>query len=631
MSFKFDLHREKRWLASRRPSNKFLFILLGVVSTIWFIIRVVPKPSRAAYPCMQAAAPFAAGFLTYLAGMTISVVAIRKLRSSGRNVAGAVFAALGLFIGVFLLLGGDNANSRAGIAGLVSDSPPNTPVGIARGIHPGRVVWVWDANATDETCTNTPGDYWFQDDNVDKDVIENMLSQSIRRLAGEDNDSLAWDALFRYYNNTHGNGNISYQPGQKIAIKINLTTGGWGNVDMGTYDKVLNLEMMDATPQLIVAMLEQLIDIYGIAQEDISIGDPIRNFYNQYWDRCQPLYPNVNYLDKHGFLGRTLVVNSETAIIHYGDGAIIDSLPTAYEDADYMINMGCLKQHDLAGGTFCAKNHFGSCGRDWATHLHYSLPSPTSNGFENLGYGKFRNLVDLMEHEDLGEKTILFLVDGIWGGELPVTEPVKWQITPFNNNWPNSIFVSQDHVAIESVGMDFVRAEFDEYADMLGADDYLQQAADSANWAEGIIYDPENDGVIIPSLGVHEHWNNDIDKQYTRDLGTGDGIELIRYLITDLPERQYPAKIHVNTYPNPFTKSLYFEYSLEAESEVSLEIYGTDGRRLKSIREQHAAAGTFRLHWNASELPDGFYVFQFLVVDEKGTQATEGKILKAGN
>jgi len=631
MRIKFDLHKEKRWLASRRPSNKILFILLGIVSTIWFIVRVVPKPSRASYPCMQAAAPFAAGFISYMAGLALSIVAVKKLRASGRDTVGATFALFGLFIGLFLMVGGDNASGRAGISGLMADEPPNTPVGTARGIHPGRVVWVWDANATDETCTNEEGDYWFQDDNVDASVISHMFSQSIRRLTEEDTDSLAWDALFRHYNVTHGNGNIAYQPGQKIAIKINLTTGGWGNVDMATYDKILKLEMMDGTPQLVVILLDHLINVVGVAQEDISIGDPIRNFYNQYWDRCHSLFPNVNYLDRHGLLGRTLVVNSPNAIIHYGDGTLQDSLPTAYEEAEYMINMGCLKQHDLAGGTFCAKNHYGSIGRDWALHLHYALPSPTPNGFENLGYGKFRNLVDLMEHNDLGEKTILFLVDGIWGGELPVTEPVKWQINPFNDDWPNSIFVSQDHVAIESVGLDFVRAQFDEYADMLGADDYLHQAADSANWAEGIIYDPENDGVLIPSLGVHEHWNNDVDKQYTRDLGTGDGIELVRYLITDIPEEPALMRSALKTFPNPFSDHVKFEYELNSEANVRLDIFGPGGSLLKSVSQVHSSAGKYHMDWTAGNLADGFYLYQLHITDTRGTETMRGKLIKAGN
>ena len=31
----------------------------------------------------------------------------------------------------------------------------------------------------------------------------------------------------------------------------------------------------------------------------------------------------------------------------------------------------------------------------------------------------------------------------------------------------------------------------------------------------------------MESLGVHEHWNNSVDKQYSRNLGTDNGIELI--------------------------------------------------------------------------------------------------------
>jgi hypothetical protein len=33
--------------------------------------------------------------------------------------------------------------------------------------------------------------------------------------------------------------------------------------------------------------------------------------------------------------------------------------------------------------------------------------------------------------------------------------------------------------------------------------------------------------VPLKSLGVHEHWNNDSDRQYSRNLGGKDGIELV--------------------------------------------------------------------------------------------------------
>jgi ligand-binding sensor domain-containing protein len=60
-----------------------------------------------------------------------------------------------------------------------------------------------------------------------------------------------------------------------------------------------------------------------------------------------------------------------------------------------------------------------------------------------------------------------------------------------------------------------------------GVDDYLHQAADKANWPVGIVYDPDNSGKPIGSLGVHEHWNNPENKQYSGNLGKSGGIELI--------------------------------------------------------------------------------------------------------
>jgi hypothetical protein len=61
-----------------------------------------------------------------------------------------------------------------------------------------------------------------------------------------------------------------------------------------------------------------------------------------------------------------------------------------------------------------------------------------------------------------------------------------------------------------------------------GVDDHLHQAASSDWWPEGITYDPDNSGTPIGSLGVHEHWNNPNEMKYSRNLGTGEGIELLQ-------------------------------------------------------------------------------------------------------
>ncbi len=122
------------------------------------------------------------------------------------------------------------------------------------------------------------------------------------------------------------------------------------------------------------------------------------------------------------------------------------------------------------------------------------------------------------------------LVDGLFPGEDALGVPEKWQSAPFENDWCSSIFMSLDPVAIESVCHDFLRTEYNGVAisesrpNWDGVDDYLHQAADSSLWPEDVVYDPDGDGIIIASLGVHEHWNNAMDKNYSRNLGTAEGI-----------------------------------------------------------------------------------------------------------
>jgi len=58
-------------------------------------------------------------------------------------------------------------------------------------------------------------------------------------------------------------------------------------------------------------------------------------------------------------------------------------------------------------------------------------------------------------------------------------------------------------------------------------DNFLHEAALADNPPSGTVYDPEQDGTRLASLGVHEHWNNPTDKKYSRNLGKSEGIELV--------------------------------------------------------------------------------------------------------
>jgi hypothetical protein len=125
---------------------------------------------------------------------------------------------------------------------------------------------------------------------------------------------------------------------------------------------------------------------------------------------------------------------------------------------------------------------------------------------------------------------VLYLLDGLFSGKHPIDPvPRKWSSAPFNGTWTSSLLASQDPVAIDSVGIDFLRAEYSDFPRQRGVDDYLHEAALAANPPSGTFYDPDHPTPVkrLTSLGVHEHWNNALEKKYSRNLGTGNGIELV--------------------------------------------------------------------------------------------------------
>ena len=75
---------------------------------------------------------------------------------------------------------------------------PNNPVGQPKGIFPGRVVWAWNPEATNENCKpNVWNDGYFMDKNCDQAVVDEMLSNALLRLTEAETEEAAWDAVFR--------------------------------------------------------------------------------------------------------------------------------------------------------------------------------------------------------------------------------------------------------------------------------------------------------------------------------------------------------------------------------------------------------------------------------------------------
>ncbi len=508
--------RKHRWLM-------WLFPITGLGALIWFLIRVIPKPSRATYPCQRIAFPIASSFVAYLL-VSCGLVSVfnrtkRQLRQRRYLLAGICVA---VALGCVWITKSSHSISKSPATSFIPIDPPNTPMGVAKGIHPGRVVWVHDPAATD--WDGSTGQWW-DDTHTDQNTVDRMLSKSIRTLTFEPKDTEAWDALFRHFNRTKRNKDAGYQAGEKIVVKINLN-------NRGNRANPPNSNYIDASPQMVRGLLRQLVYKAGVPQSAITVYDAKRPLITGsplidcVYNCCRPEFPGVNYKGGEGYPPGSYpdyIVWTQYAITYSvgytGYGA--RKLPKCVLDADYMINMAILKRHDIAAGvTLCFKNHFGTIGSPVTLH---------NQGYwqQNWGMDAYDLLVDITGHKSIGGKTVLYIIDGLYGGNNAIAVPTRWISQPFNNDWPSSVFVSQDPVAIDSVGLDFLRTEWTLFPN---ADNYLHEAALADDPPSGTFYDPEHDGTRLESLGVHEHWNNPITKKYSRNLDKkeGNGIELLK-------------------------------------------------------------------------------------------------------
>ena len=652
-------------LIKRDVWTKLFFPFIGIASLIWFLIRVIPKPSRASYPCMRVAAPLASSFIMYVISLIGSIAAFKYAKikfKDNRYISGILALIVFLSLGTWFVF--DSAEPAKAL--IVQDLPANEPMGVEQGIFPGRVVWSWNPDATHEDCDPyESGNTWYNQGNYDQAVVDEMLSDVIQDLTGQTSDSEAWKAIFKYHNNNvRSKGVVNYSSGEKIFIKINATSA-WGGQfdpdDLSDVDHPWGDDydfISETSPAIVMAVLKQLVNVVGVAESDIYVGDPMKHIYKHNYDYWHAEFPDVHYLDHDDYsnLGREQAIKGTTTKIYYSDNGTIlrpqiwsgpggdepihnDNLYQIYEDAEYLINLPMLKGHKRAGMTMFAKNHFGSHTRDDASHLHNGLIAPTEmeNGIDRPGYGLYRVQVDLMAHSILGKKNLVYIMDALWATDYELDRPLKWQMAPFNNDWMSSIFASFDPVAIESVGHDFLRSEFTPergagtYVQMEGVDDYLHQAADSSNWPDDIIYDPDSTGVLFASLGVHEHWNNAIDKQYSRNLSdTTKGIELIKsYELSAIAlNKPIPKTFQLGqNYPNPFNPNTIIPYFLDQPGHVELSVYNALGQKVETLVNDFKTTGNYEFEWNASNYSSGMYVYRLIIQTNSENKILERKML----
>ena len=63
-------------------------------------------------------------------------------------------------------------------------------------------------------------------------------------------------------------------------------------------------------------------------------------------------------------------------------------------------------------------------------------------------------------------------------------------------------------------------------------------------------------------------------------------------------------------WPNPFNNSCVIRYSIPKSSQVTLKIFNTLGEEIATLVNEEKPVGTYKVNWNAANLPSGVYFYR---------------------
>jgi len=91
----------------------------------------------------------------------------------------------------------------------------------------------------------------------------------------------------------------------------------------------------------------------------------------------------------------------------------------------------------------------------------------------------------------------------------------------------------------------------------------------------------------------------------------------------------HPTNYSISAYPNPFNPTTSFQYDLPKNSSVSLEVYNLLGQRVQTLVQENQLAGTYRISFNAGNLPSGIYLYHLKAnsLEDKSRFEKSGKLM----
>jgi uncharacterized protein (DUF362 family) len=362
------------------------------------------------------------------------------------------------------------------------------------------------------------------------------------------------------------------KPGDKVAIKINLTGGSYW-ADHPKLNGVDVRECMWNHPETLRAVGELIIDC-GVTPSDIYIVEAL-------WD--QSCYTDYGYQEIQQYLGAQLV-NLNTAAPYTTFGNISTGgnayfynsfiLNQILGEVNVFVSLPKMKQHIVAGMTHSMKNLVGCVPLQF-----YQMPGNTgtrSKIHEEGGeptYHLPRSICDL----NMARPVHLTVIDGIKnaiGGEgawAPAFEPCQ-------HHW---LLAGKDPVAADSIA-----------TKVMGQDpEAMQLELPDGGSTDNYLY-------LAHQKGMGTNQLNEIEI-------VGDGSGEIFGIGDDLMNLSR-VRLYQN-HPNPFSESTMIRFFLPDPQPVRIRIHDNSGREVVRLLDGRISSGEHQIEWRAGGLPGGIY------------------------
>lgn len=632
-------------------------VIVGFIALCWFLIRVIPKPSRAAYPCQRAAFPIASSFIIWIVSLFSSVflsVRLKKMIREKRTVFTTMFGALfilSIVLYTFLV--------------------PSFPASSEPHSFSSDIKWFLHKRSD-----NSAGPVINADDKVailrsvqpDANLItyaeiESMVRESIALCGGLDSIVHDGDTVILKPNLVL----MPLSPIPQFVLVSGMCTD-WRVV------RAVAVMVRELDPHGIIYVLEsssttstrEVLNYYDYTLANIPEADQIialEDSCGAYMDFNDPRLDKIFLNDNIRLYPDSMKPNhSAEFYLHkiYSQANVVISIPVLKNHGAAVITGGIknvaigMAPPNIYGNspTFFAKwieiDHNGDNLFKWIHDYYLCRPVDfvVMDGLQGMEYGPGEN--NGMTLDQL-QKNMRLIIAGKNALSVDAIEGLIMELDPAKTNY--LVYLDNDnlhkgtidsrYIRVEGRFVDEVRKHFahntpivlnamisdstppfftidslycrhDSLFIALASDNDLKKAEVAIN------------GTRLPVIVINDF--NDIRIPLTKSLANNDTITVYgydQYLNRTVKSAVYtsqgifsletghPVLLDQN-FPNPFRSATTFGFFIPDKANVTMEVYDINGRMIARILSETLSEGKHQVLWEAT-IPSGVYYYSLTV------------------